>query len=384
MTDHRLSRRRLLALAGATVTAGCGQSGSTVNSTRFARNDRRAKSVATTTASGTAGEDSSVEINIETETDTEQVQRRTRTAEESEEPQTPEPTPTGADRLESARQYLNESIRAYTDIEGVRSVGDVGASTTAFDPKAVRKKLSKATEALDEAKQSPDVDEQAIETLRTARKAIDNLVTCQVAVIDAYEQLDETIVNLFDEEFSTARSTLSRLELKGSQASDTLESFTRETAAADFEPVDGISSGAYSSKTNQFSTEITGFEEVHDPLSRFSDGLETFVDGVDEYVGKNYRTAERDLLTSLNGFEISSTNFIGVEKPNSYGDEINDVKRAANALRRGTDDLIKSCQAGKNHNSGDRKSDLRGALGSFSRSGKVKTLPSYEELSDER
>src|SRR6056297_2372791 len=116
MTDYRLSRRRLLALAGATVTAGCGQGGSNINSTRFARNDRKAKSVATATASDDAAvEDSSVEINIETETET-KTERREQPRNDPEGTQTPEPTPTGAERLEMATQYLNESLDAYANV----------------------------------------------------------------------------------------------------------------------------------------------------------------------------------------------------------------------------------------------------------------------------
>lgn len=64
MTDHIVSRRRLLVIAAATLTAGCGENGSdAMQNTRFARNDSKTKT--TPTAAPTAvDEGSSVELSL--------------------------------------------------------------------------------------------------------------------------------------------------------------------------------------------------------------------------------------------------------------------------------------------------------------------------------
>lgn len=380
MTDHIVSRRRLLVIAAATLTAGCGENGSdAMQNTRFARNDSKTKT--TPTAAPTAvDEGSSVEINIETQTETEEIQRRQQTPDDRTE--TPEPTPTGTGRLDAAREYLNSSITAYTNFKGVGSVVGVDASMTGFDAAAVRTELSAANEQLDKAAASREVGEQAVTELRTASKALDRLVACQVAVINGYEQFDRALNAAFDEDFGTARDARSKLDLYTSQASDELRLFKSNTSASNFSPVDGISTGVYNAKIDQFSTEISGLEEVQPPMKKVTDGLEKVASGIDRYVGRDYRGAERDLLQSLNGFEIASTNLISVTPPTALRENVSKLKNATDALARGTDHLIESCRDGKEGRSYERKSDRRDAISAYQNSGLVRELPSYQKLTN--
>lgn len=389
MTESNVPRRRILAIAAATVTAGCGGQDSSGTNTdgRFAadnsRSTAREASTATTAVATESGNDSSVEMNIETQSETEQVPvEEEATAEPSDTPEQTE-TPSGTDRLEAARQSLTESLTVYSDAEDVDTVLDVDASVTAFDAEAVRERLSTATTRLDEAATRPDTDEETLDSLRAANEAIDELVATQVAVVDAYEQFDRAYTALFDEDFSTVKDALSKLELKRSQASTQVHLFEERTDPANFAPVDGFSERTYDVKVEQFTAEVTAFEDVHSPIEKFNDGLESFADGVERYVDSDYRGAEQKLLESLNGFEIASTSLLGVTTPSALNNKTETLRRSANALANGTDYLIESCKAGKNGNEGERQSEFRDAVDAYQRSGEANSLESYQQLVNE-
>ena len=382
MTEDTLSRRRLLAIAATTVMAGCsGQNDATDGtSNRFADAGKGSKPTPTAAATSTES-DASVDIDIETRTKTERATREPRETERVETTTEEDRTPTGPEHVASARESLNESLAAFTTDENA-SVLDVDAAAD-FDPAAVRKKLSSVTAHLDSAENAPGVDDGTISTLRAARTAIDELVACQAAVTDAYSQFDRATTALYDEEFDTVRSALSKLDLFRSQAESTLRSFEEQTDASDFAPVDGVSEREYDVKIDQFSAAITGFEEVEPPTSDFKDGLTEFAEGVDGYVHGDYRGAEQDLLESLNDFEVASTTFLGVTVPESMQDQVDRLRGTTKGLANGTDHLIESCRAGKNGEEERRRSRYNDAMRAYRRSRGVSDLPSYTQLVDE-
>ncbi|WP_136715988.1 hypothetical protein [Halorientalis salina] len=389
MTGDRLSRRRVLAIAAATVTAGCGAQNNSDSDAggRFEEDSGNASATATATATSTE-EGSSIEINREgtpTETETESTAREPETTEQPEE--TPERTetemPTGAERLERAEQALNESITVYTDVGGADSILDVDASATAFDEAAVRERLSAATTELDAAADVPAVDQGDVDELRAVGAAIEELVACQVAVIDAYREFDRAETALFDEEFDTVSDALSKLELNTSKAASQLSSFERNVETEDLAAVDGITEREYQVKVDQFSGEVDAFEEVGSPIDEFNQGLEGFNDGVDSYVGKDYGSARQRLLDSQNGFEIPANDLSGIARPRSLNGRIEGLIGAAEALAAGTDHLIDSSKAGNEDKEQERQSDFNDAIQEYQRSGAVTNLESYDQLLSE-
>jgi hypothetical protein len=388
MTGDRLSRRRVLAIAAATVTAGCGAQNNSDSDAggRFEKDSGNVSATTTATATSTE-EGSSIEINREetpTETETESTAPEPETTEQPSE--TPERTetemPTGDERLELAEQALNESITVYTDVSGARSILDVDASATAFDETAVRERLSSATTQLDKAADVPAVDRADVEELRAVEAAIEELVACQVAVIDAYREFDRAVTALFDEEFDTVSDALSKLELNASKAASQLGSFERNVAAGDLAAAD-ITKREYEVKVDQFSDEVDAFEQVGPPIDEFNQGLEGFQDGVDSYVGKDYGGARQRLLDAQNGFEIPATDFSGIARPRSLNDRIGELEGAAEALAAGTDHLIDSSKAGNEDKERERQSYFNDAIQEYQRSGAVTNLDSYNQLVSE-
>ncbi|MFB6179488.1 MAG: hypothetical protein ABEI77_07180 [Halorientalis sp.] len=386
MTEDMLSRRRLLAIAATTVTAGCGGRNNSQNdqSGRFATNETTAGAgTSTTTTTRQTETANSVEIDIETKTQAEPEPRpdqQPRTEQSTETTETA--TPTGAALLRKAKDELNQSLTTYIDIEDVDSIVELDASNTEFDENAVRKHLKKATRHLDDAELKGGVSEQNVAQLRTAREAIAKLVDCQAAIVTTYEKFDDAYDALFDEKYGTVTRNLSQMDLYRSKTKDRRKAFKRSVSPADFEPVDGFSADDYDVKLDQFATEIDSFDQVKSPITKLNGGVRKFSDAVEWYVDKSYETAYQKFLESQNGFEQPSTTFMRITVADAIRKQVEILQSTANGLAKGTNHMLKSCRSGENDNEENRRERLYDAMRKYGRSGHVSQLPSYQYLSD--
>lgn len=383
MREDMLSRRQILALAGAALTAGCSGQGGPGDGTaaRFARGNSNDSERTTAVPTATTEEEDRDILNVQETTTERETERGERTRTERDTPERTE-TPTASENIEAARQRLADSVAAYTEIDDVRSIDELRASKTAFDAAAVREELSAAKRELDSAAAYEDVDESTVETLRAARGAMEKLVDCQVAVIAAYEHFDTASTAIFDEEFDDASDALSSLESDREDASDAFETLSDSTTTADFTVIEGITERELDRKFTQFSDEIAGFEKLRPTLAEFNEGIQNFADGVDRYLGKDWRGAERKLLAGLTGFENTSIDLIGFRPPGALKNTTETLDSASSALDEGTGDLIDSARAGRNRNDQDRQTELSDAKNGYQRSGAVVNLPSYQKLNE--
>jgi len=392
MTEQ-VSRRTLLAVAGALVTAGCGnQSDQEDFGTRFQRDTRTA--TRTATATRTVADDGGVDINVgdgtETETGIEGETDR-QTARETDRPREttgPEPTetatPIGSQALAAARATLRDAVEEFWSYGGTSlTLNSVTAASIDFDDEAVIELVSTARDQLDQAADGDDIDVDRVDNHRTFADLVEDLAELQATVVPAYENLQTVLDHQYAEELDDARLAFPDFENAVEDARDRFEQFDVSTSAGDTTALDIISESDYEDKRSQFESELDGFEELFDPVQDTRSGLESFASGVDAYTGLDYRDAESDFFDATNSFELANTALMSFTAPPSLSGTVSTLENVTGRLATGTDLLYQSAQHASDGEEEEQNRDFDRALSELRRSSTVTDLPSFQQLVEE-
>lgn len=387
MTDKPVSRRTLLAAAGTILFAGCGGNGGGNEDSLGTRYVQTTES-ATATATPTQTTAEPVDINIETRTETateRRTDRETATRQETATQETTDtPTAGPEDLMNAARESIRDAVEEFwshgTDTETLVSVT---AASVDFDEQPVLDELSTARDHLDEAELYGTVDQEQIENHRTFAMFVEWLANTQVQVIECYQRLQEVTDLLYGEELAEAGGARARFDSAVREARNQFDGFQERTRDGNTTAMDIVSRDDYSEKVDQWETEVTGFEELSNPIQKTRDGLESFAAGVDSYTRGDYQSAESEFLGSNNDFQLATTTLRSYDAPPAITGTVGEFRNFVQQLEDGTGYLLESASAARQGDEDERTESLRDGIDALRQSVRVRDLPSYQQLRSE-
>jgi hypothetical protein len=254
-----MERRQVLAILSTPVVglvAGCGAQESTETETPTpteAPTDTATPTVAPT-ETPTATE---TETETETETQTPGAAERA-----------------GNEAIAEVEKTLNTVVAVYGG-PGSDSLLGTNVSSVDFRSQRVENSLAEAEEELDVARERAvtRAQERTIERLAVCIRFLTLATDVQVALTNAFFQLDRARIEIDREEGSDARDALQQMENERRIAVPILDEVRSETDAASVSVIERIDTAAYEAKVAQFAAEIGALGRLRPQVETLSRGV---------------------------------------------------------------------------------------------------------------
>lgn len=180
--------------------------------------------------------------------------------------------------LTLSRASLARAVETYASAGRTGSLTGVTAATDTFDPGAVVDHLygaRRAYEAADRQGLPTDVQTE-ISRLGRAESFLRLSIDAQVLLIEAHDDLEEitTAIEFVDPE--TARSLADRVDARQERTRQTIAELSNDRYERAVRVVEPLSREEYLAKRDQFSTERTVLEDVHEALPAVVEGVALF------------------------------------------------------------------------------------------------------------
>jgi hypothetical protein len=293
------------------------------------------------------------------------------------------PHPRADEVIADARAHLAAAHETYvafagedaTSILDVTAAVDVSIGGVSNEVSAARSDLADAPGRANEPQQ------RTIEALGNVGTLLERGIRCQSELQNAEESLSYVLDRVYAEQLTRVPNRIDQLRSEQDLAREHFDVVAGETAAADVDAFEPITTATYEDKISQFEAELTAFEALPDPLLATWRGLRAFIDASNQYLGESYVDAGQRYPTAVTELQAAADGLAAIDRPDSLASRLEALTSVTSALAAASVDLQAAAEAGQEGRRDDREAAFAAAESHLrSSSVAVERLDTVQEL----